>query len=65
MALSYSVMATLRMNGINALKWLEDYLGACAVNGGEAPGDISRWLPWEMDEQRFESMRIVPRGMGP
>ncbi len=43
----YSIFKTLTMNGINIYDWLQMYLGACATNGGRAPKDVSRFLPWE------------------
>ena len=51
-ALMYSVIATLLLNGIDVLRWLEDWLAACARNGGRAPEDLAPWLPWSMDDAR-------------
>ena len=51
---------TLRINGVNVYRWFVDYLEVCAANGGEAPADLSQFLPWTMDERRFGSMSIVP-----
>lgn len=65
MSCLYSVAETLRVNGINAYRWFLDYLDACAHNGGRAPEDLSRFLPWTMDEQSPGSMSVVPRGMSP
>ena len=48
----YSVVGTLSMNGIDALRWLEAWLTACAKNGGKPPDDLSPWLPWSMSEER-------------
>ena len=33
------------------------YLQACAGNGGQAPKDLSSFLPWSMDEARLQVMR--------
>ncbi|MYG52188.1 MAG: IS66 family transposase [Rhodospirillaceae bacterium] len=51
-ATMYSVFATLVLNGINVLRWLEAWLEACAENGGQPPEDLSPWLPWTMSEER-------------
>ena len=56
-ALMYSVFATLKLWGINPNTWLFDYLQACAENAQRAPSDISRFLPWAMDEARLAAMR--------
>ena len=65
MSCLYSVMETLRINGINTYRWLVDYLEACAANGGEPPRSLSEFLPWTMSEERLGDMSIDPRGMGP
>ena len=64
MSCLYSVAETLRLNGINAYRWFVDYLDACAESGG-VPHDLTRFLPWAMDERRLEGLSIVPLGMGP
>ncbi len=51
-AIMYSVVATLSMNGIDVLRWLQAWLEACAKNGGQPPDDLSAWLPWSMSEKR-------------
>ena len=51
-ALLYSAVATLTLNGIDVLRWLEAWLEACAHNGGRPPQDLAPWLPWSMDEAR-------------
>ena len=48
----YSVVATLKINGIDVLRWLEAWLTACAKNAGKPPHDLSPWLPWSMSEER-------------
>ena len=47
-AVMYSVIATLSLNGIDVLRWLEAWLTACAHNGGRPADDLSPWLPWSM-----------------
>ena len=51
-ALMYSTVATLTLNGIDVLRWLEAWLGACAHNGGRPPEDLAPWLPWSMEPAR-------------
>ena len=51
----YSVVSTLNLNGIDVLRWLEDWLAACAANGRRQPDDLSPWLPWSMSEERKRS----------
>ena len=51
-AMMYSVAGTLAMNGIDVRRWLEEWLTACAKNGGKPPDDLSPWLPWSMSESR-------------
>ncbi|MCP3883611.1 MAG: IS66 family transposase [Sulfitobacter sp.] len=48
----FSILQTLALWGINSRHWLTDYLTACAQNGGSAPQDIDRFLPWSMDAAR-------------
>ena len=48
----YSVAGTLALNGIDVRRWLEEWLTACAKNGGKPPDDLSAWLPWSMREAR-------------
>ena len=56
----YSVVGTLKINGIDVLRWLEAWLTACADNGGKPPHDLSPWLPWSMSEERRREF-MAPR----
>ena len=51
-AMLYSVVGTLSMNRIDMLRWLQEWLSACAENGRKPPHDLSPWLPWSMSEAR-------------
>ena len=51
-ATMYSAVRTLALNGLNVRRWLEEWLKACAANGGRAPPDPSPWLPWSMSKAR-------------
>ena len=39
--------------------WLDDWLSACAGNGGQPPDDLSPWLPWSMDEDRRRQLKAT------
>ena len=43
---AYTVLLTAARNGLNPLTYLRAYLDACAENGGRAPADLDRFLPW-------------------
>ena len=58
-AMMYGIIETLRMNGIDVRKWLDDWLSACAGNGGQPPADLSPWLPWLMDEDRRRALKAT------
>lgn len=65
-----SIFATLERNGLNPRTWLRDYLQQCALNAGEPPADLERFLPWHAraaDRERWsrpESLSPCP-GHGP
>ena len=58
-ALMYSVVGTLKTNGVDVRRWLEAWLRECAANGGRPPRDLSPWLPWSMSEERRRAL-IAP-----
>jgi transposase len=41
----YSLLMTVQLWGINPRTWLASYLQACAENQGQAPKELSAWLP--------------------
>lgn len=53
----YSVLATLKLYGINERTWLSEFLQACAHNGGQALGDVSAFMPWSMNARQLALMR--------
>ena len=56
-----SVFATLDRAGINLWRWLEQFLGECALIGRQAVvADPQAWLPWGMSGERLASLQ-VPR----
>ena len=58
-AMMFGVFETLRMNGIDVRRWLDDWLSACAGNGGRPPEDLAPWLPWSMDEDRRRALKAA------
>ena len=55
-ALMYSVTGTLRLNGLDVRRRLDEWPAACAECGGRPPDDLSPWLPWSMDAGRRSDM---------
>ncbi len=51
-AMMFSLFQTLLLWKLNPHHWLYRYLSACAENGGQAPADISAFIPWQMSEER-------------
>ena len=46
-----SIFQTLGKWNINLHLWLNAYLQDCAENNGNAPADLSTFLPWEMSDE--------------
>jgi transposase len=59
-AIMFSIFQTMALCGINCNHWLRSYLTACAENYGQAPEDLSAFLPWEMDEERRQKLSNPP-----
>jgi transposase len=55
-AVMFTTLQTILLWGLNPRHWLHSFLCACADNGGQAPLDLSPFLPWEMDEQRKQKL---------
>jgi transposase len=47
-----TILETIDMNGLDVRKWLNEYLEACAKNGGKQPDNVQEWLPWNMSPER-------------
>jgi transposase len=58
-AIMFSLVATLRLWGLNAQAWLTGYLTACAANGGQALPEVRRWLPWRMTEAERTELKLA------
>ena len=55
-AMMFSLFQTVLLWQLNPHHWLHRYLTACADHGGQAPADLSPFLPWEMNEERKQQM---------
>jgi transposase len=55
----YSVLATLKLYGINERLWLSEFLQACANHGGQALSDVRAFMPWSMNARQLAHMRGV------
>ncbi len=59
-AAMYSILQTLELWQINPRRWLTEYLEACAEAGNQPPQDLTRFLPWSMDEARRQALAAPP-----
>jgi transposase len=59
-AILFSVFATLRKQCLNPRKWLTWYLESCAEAGGQAPADITGFLPWNLSNEKRRELAIEP-----
>jgi transposase len=51
-AAAFSIFATLALWTLNPRKWLTWYFEHCAAAGGKVPGDIQRFLPWNLSQEK-------------
>ena len=56
----YTVLLTAVKHGLNPLTYLRAYLDACAVNGGNAPTDLDRFLPWKASAADLAAWKLPP-----
>jgi transposase len=59
-AMLFSLFATLTMAKINSRKWLTWFLQSCAQAGGQAPGEIKQFLPWNMCQEKRRETTLNP-----
>jgi transposase len=59
-ATMFSLFQTIELWQINPLHWLQEYLDACAHEGGNAPENITPFLPWHMSEDRRQQLAKPP-----
>jgi transposase len=50
-AMLFSLLQTLCLWQLNPRAWLTAYLTACAAAGGVAPGEVERFLPWNLSDE--------------
>jgi transposase len=55
-----SLLATLKLWGLNPRLWLTAYLEACAQAGGRVPAEPSRWLPWNLSQEQQQAWASEP-----
>jgi transposase len=60
----FSILATLSLWDLNPRRWLTWYFERCAEAGGEVPGDIQPFLPWNLEAEKKTELGepAVPRG---
>ena len=61
-AMMFSSLQTIELWKLNSRNWLQEYLTACANNGGKAPQDLTTFLPWCMSEDRRMQLSKPPSG---
>jgi transposase len=57
-AMLFSLLQTLRQWEINPRAWLTWYLTACAESGGQAPADVSPYLPWNLSAAQRQQLGL-------
>jgi len=53
----FSLFQTLKLWNINPRKWLTQYLQVCAENRGQAPQDLTCFLPWTMSKEQLARLQ--------
>jgi transposase len=56
----FSLFATLTLAQLNLRKWLTWYLQSCADHGGQAPADLTPFLPWTMSREKRRELAFDP-----
>jgi transposase len=56
--MAFTLTQTLQLWGINPKAWLNMFFEACARNKGQAPSDISIYLPWNMSIETFSRLSV-------
>ncbi len=59
-AAMFSLFQTIELWQLNSRHWLQEYLAACAQQGGTAPTDLTPFLPWRMSEDRRRQLAKPP-----
>ncbi len=58
---AFSAIATAAQWNLNPLSYLNAYLRGCAQAGGDAPDDITAFLPWSASPEDLASWRAPPQ----
>jgi transposase len=53
----FTILATLRQHEICPRRYFQEYLQACARNGGQAPKDLEEFLPWRWSAEKRAAWR--------
>jgi transposase len=59
-AMLFTLFATVTLCRLNVRQWLAWFLQSCAENGGCAPADIRRFLPWNLSPEQRMALTIDP-----
>lgn len=57
----FSLLATLKLHGLNERQWMTWYLHHCARHGGQAPSDIQPFLPWNLTPEQRHHFALKPK----
>lgn len=60
-AMMFSIFQTMTLWKLNPRTWLRLYLECCAQNAGQAPDDLSDFLPWKMSPARSQQLSQPPK----
>lgn len=57
-AMLFSLLATLKLHGLNERKWLTWFLESCAASGSCSPADTQPFLPWNLTAAQRANLAI-------
>ena len=57
-AVLFTLFQTLLKNELDPRRWLAAYFDACARNGGQAPEDVTAFLPWNLSDEQRTTFRL-------
>ena len=58
---AFTIIQTLRQNGLDPQRWFFAYFKACAENNGRAPESIDPWLPWNLSPEQKTTWHLPYR----
>lgn len=59
-AIMFSLLATLKLHGLNERKWLTWFLDSCAAGGSRSPIDVQPFLPWNLTPAQRAHLALDP-----